>query len=276
VLKEIVPIYEIAYGENAPEVVDPLIELARAEVALLPDRGGRLYLSHLREALDVAEGAEGRDSFLYASLALEAGQIVFDQGESLRAKSHLDDAYRAFNGPLKQHSYYAALSGFYLGKYHLARKKYAEAEPYLVNAVHVLSGQTQADTHLELTARAFLVEVYEALGNTGKSSEHSQAIGSMTPFEMGQEPVPLFKGHPPAYPPLALQARREGYAIVGFTISDTGIPEDTHVLETKGSKSFGDAALEYVEKLRFAPRFVDGVAVDTTDRKFRVSFNLAK
>lgn len=274
ILQQALVSYEQIYGENSVEVVDPLLELAllRAQLtAAAPDRVH--YRGFLNRALDIVANVHGSDSELFAQISLDAGRMALDNAGDATARTYLETAYKAFSGPYRTSRKNRMLANLYLGKYHLARQRYGEAEPFLAEAVAISDRDAQADTHYELTARAFLVEVYERLGETEKSIAQCRAIGAATPFDPNQEPRPLFR---PAmkYPPLALQARREGYAVVNFTISDSGEAEDIHIVVSKGSRGFGAAAEEFLQAARFAPRFVDGKPIDTPNMKMKFSFNL--
>lgn len=267
--------YRRIYGKDAGELVDPLAELAKAKAGKIK-HGRRLrYWRYWDQALEIAAQTHGKDSPLYASLALEAGRNALDVARDRRALRYLEEAQRVYDGPLQHQVYNRFMANMYMGKYYLSGKKYEKAEPLLTVALSLIDKPDSPDSQLELIARAFLVEVYEEMGQTEKSIAQCRAIGRATPFEMDQEPKPLFSREL-EYPQRALEIRKEGYAVARFTISDSGFAEDIEILETDGSKSFGPAAVEFLEQARYAPRFVDGEPVDTPDRKMKFSFNLAK
>ena len=274
VLSEAMTVYRSSYGENAEALIDPLMMHAKARAANVGHSSRQRYRRFVDDALDIAEASRGKDSYLYAKLLQEAGRIGIDNAGDRHALEYLERAYAVFTGPLGEYQVERFLAGFYLGKYFLVRKNYRQAEVFLAEALALADASSEKDTQLELTARAFLVEVYDSLGESEKSIEQCRAIGKATPFNMNQEPKPLFRRNP-KYPRSALEIGTEGYAIAQFTISDAGIAEDIEILETKGSRSFGRSTQEYLEDLRFAPRFEDGVAVDTPGRKMRVNFSMA-
>lgn len=273
-LKKSVKSHRRAYGDKDARVIDPLLALARARAENVGHSDRYRYRNYIHDALEIAEASGGKQSPLYATVNLEAGKIALDSAKEWRALNYLDDAYQAFSGPLKDHISKRFLSALYLGKYYMARNQYKRAEPLLVEALQLIDGASDKDSQLELTTRAFLVEVYEELGQQEKSIEQCRAIGGATPFNMNQEPEPLFtRGL--QYPPAALDSHAEGYAIARFTISDSGLAEDIEILETKGSSSFGSAAEKYLREARYAPRFVDGKPVSTPDRQIKFHFNMA-
>lgn len=274
VLSGTLTLYRSNYGETAEELIDPLMLRAQARAGNIGHSYRQRYRQFVDEALDIAEASRGKDSYLYASILQEAGRIGIDNAGDRYALEYLELAYAAFTGPLNAHEFERFLAGFYLGKYFMLRNQYRQSEPFFVEALALADESADRDTQLELTARAFLVEVYDHLGEKEKSIAQCRAIGRATPFNMNQEPKPLFRRNP-IYPRGALQSRTEGYAIAQFTINDAGFAEDISILETRGSSGFGRATKDYLEGLRFAPRFENGVAVDTPGRKMKVSYSIA-
>ncbi|WP_406828388.1 energy transducer TonB [Microbulbifer sp. ARAS458-1] len=263
------------YEENAIEHVDALMLLAQARAGNVGNSSRSRYRDFIDEALEIVEKNSGKHSFFYANTLLEGGRIGVDNAVDRYADRYLQAAYTAFRGPLSAHELERFLSGFYMGKYLLLRNRYQEAEAYLSEAVALADSSSKRDSQLELTARAFLVRVYEQMGLSEKSAEQCRLIGQATPFSADQEAKPLFSARLD-YPRSALQRGAEGYAIAEFTITDTGVADDIRIVETKGSQGFGRSAEEYIERLRFAPRFENGEAVDTPSQKLRVNFNLVK
>ncbi|GAB2904468.1 TonB family protein [Microbulbifer echini] len=274
-LRKAVKRYQSIYGEDALEVISPLMELAKSLAEDFQRSSRPEYRRPLKKALKIAKLQKGEESAFYAILSFEAGQIAMDYARDTWAYRYLVAAQDAFSGPFKEHTYYGFLSDFYLGKYLMLKGKYKEAEPYLLNALELADIEENRDEQLELVARAFLVEIFEKTGQVERSIEQCRRIGQATPFDMDQEPQPLFS---PGlkYPKAALRTNMEGHVVASFTISDTGIPIDIEILETKGTKEFGRAAEEYLAGSRFAPRFIEGTPVETPDRRIRFNFNIAK
>ncbi|MFD1215909.1 energy transducer TonB [Microbulbifer celer] len=275
VLSGALRLYCASYGKGAEELIDPLMLRAQARAAHVGHSARSRYKRFVDDALEIVEDSRGKDSYLYASLLQEGGKIGLDDAGDRFALEYLERSYSAFTGNLAEHELERFLAGFYLGKYFFSRKQYRQAEMYLAEALDLADTSSDKDTQLELAARAFLVEVYDHLGQREKSIAQCRAIGEAVPFNMDQEPQPIFR-RKPEYPRSALDTGREGYAVVEFTISDEGFAKDVQILETKGSIGFGRATEDYLQNVRFAPRFVKGKAVDTPGRKMKVSFNIAR
>ncbi|WGL15861.1 TonB family protein [Microbulbifer bruguierae] len=277
VLEEALNTYQQAYGEKAQELVDPYLELAKAVAGNQRASWAhqRTYKKYIRKALRIVADTQGKDSLLYAIVSLEAGRVSLDLAKAPEARGYLEDAHAAFSGPHSKYQLQRFYANFYLGKYHMAKKQHSSAREYLEAALEIADQKGVPDGTLEMTTRAFLVDIYDSLGEEEKSIAQCRTIGSMVPFDMDQEPKPLFR-RMPEYPEAALNNGQEGFAVVNFTISDSGIPRDIKAIETEGSKSFGFAAEEYVKRLRYAPRFEGGEPVDTPDRKVKVKFSMGK
>ncbi len=77
----------------------------------------------------------------------------------------------------------------------------------------------------------------------------------------------------PVYPARALSRGLEGYVDMSFTVTTTGTVRDPIVLFSTSSL-FERAATRAVLKFKYKPRVVDGVPVDVTGVKTRISFQI--
>jgi len=77
----------------------------------------------------------------------------------------------------------------------------------------------------------------------------------------------------PVYPARALSRGLEGYVDMSFTVTTTGTVRDPIVLFSTSSL-FERAAMRAVLKFKYKPRVVDGVPVDVTGVKTRITFKI--
>jgi len=77
----------------------------------------------------------------------------------------------------------------------------------------------------------------------------------------------------PVYPARALSRGVEGYVDMSFTVTTTGTVRDPIVLFSTSSL-FERAATRAVLKFKYKPRVVDGVPVDVSGVKTRISFQI--
>ena len=77
----------------------------------------------------------------------------------------------------------------------------------------------------------------------------------------------------PVYPARALSRGLEGYVDMSFTVTTTGTVRDPIVLFSTSSL-FERAATRAVLKFKYKPRVVDGVPVDVSGVKTRISFQI--
>ncbi len=80
----------------------------------------------------------------------------------------------------------------------------------------------------------------------------------------------------PDYPTAALERRLEGYAVVGFTVGESGSPRDVELIESEPPDVFDSAALRAAARLRFQPRLVDGEPVATENITHRFEWSLPR
>ncbi|MSQ98045.1 MAG: energy transducer TonB [Xanthomonadales bacterium] len=103
------------------------------------------------------------------------------------------------------------------------------------------------------------------------------ASGAMSKMSMSagtdRDIIPLVRINPD-YPPRALSRGVEGFVIVQFTITATGMVKDVIVVEAKPKGLFDDAAVRAVGRWRYNPKVVEGVAVERVGVQTMITFQL--
>ncbi len=256
--------HEALYGKQSRGVIEPLIKLGNVQSTL---RGG-VAPAH-RRALRIVDGIEPEDLALKARVEFETGKSALGYGRSRRGRSHLRKALALFEEMHGAEHEKTAQAHFWLGKHNLAIGAEKQAIEHFEES---LVGFGTRNPDGALRSHAFLVRTFEEQGDRKSATKHCQAIGAMRPFDLDRQQEPLYI-KPPEYPQQALKKGRKGYAILEFTIDEEGFTKDGAVLEAKGSPHFGDAALEVLERWRFAPRFEEGRPVATEGMKYRITFD---
>ena len=273
VLLETLDRYERVYGKNAMELIDPLMSLGHS---------GSMHRSSYKEFYDrafaIAASAEGDDSVLYAELLMEAGRnllyrtpVLTRQSSGKLATQYLQTARELFRTKLGSDHPKAGRAAYHLGLYEFYKKHYQPAELYFSEALNSFEKPDRPSSSTEIKTHAYLVEVYENLGERDKSTAHCLAIGRMTPYDPNQEYKALYTVNPDIKHRAGARPNW-GYAIVEFTVSPAGIVQVPKVVETTGSTRIGEAGIEAVERFRFAPRFVDNEPVATEGVKYKFTW----
>lgn len=78
---------------------------------------------------------------------------------------------------------------------------------------------------------------------------------------------------PPQYPPRAAERGIEGYCLMEFNVSPDGTPFDIRALDCSSSM-FERSSIRAVERWRYSPRVVDGVAQTRTGVQTRLDYQL--
>lgn len=79
----------------------------------------------------------------------------------------------------------------------------------------------------------------------------------------------------PVYPARALARKMEGYVLVEFTVTRTGIVKDVIVVESTAAL-FERPAIEAALKFKYKPRVIDGEAVEVAGVRNRITFEMAQ
>ncbi|MEE8379443.1 MAG: TonB family protein [Gammaproteobacteria bacterium] len=78
----------------------------------------------------------------------------------------------------------------------------------------------------------------------------------------------------PQYPRRALNRGIEGYAIVEYTVTKQGTVKDPVVIESSPGTIFNNAAIKSALRYKYKPRVVDGVPVEVSGVRTKITFEL--
>lgn len=258
--------YEKLYGANDPRLIEALLGAAKT-ASTDEDK-----LAFANRAIEIAQAAN--KPLLLAEVQLEAFEIV--SVTPLYKPKHLkwlDEAYAYFSSPANQDQVLKLRATFLLGNAHI-RDRNSDKSISLLNDVVAQTKGLNFSHPYALASHARLVSIYERKGESAAATEHCVALGAMQPWDDNQDPMPLYRVEP-KYPERAARAGLDGYAVLHFTINESGAVQNIKVMETGGAESFGEAATKALAKWRYAPKFVDGKAT-TAESKVRLDFQLQR
>ncbi|HLF29839.1 MAG TPA: energy transducer TonB [Xanthomonadales bacterium] len=113
--------------------------------------------------------------------------------------------------------------------------------------------------------------------NVAQLTPMVDASGAMSKMTMSagsdRDIIPLVRINPD-YPPRAVSRGIEGYVIVQFTITATGMVKDVIVVDAKPKGMFDDAAVRAVQRWRYNPKVEEGVAVERVGVQTMLTFHL--
>lgn len=90
-----------------------------------------------------------------------------------------------------------------------------------------------------------------------------------------QQVMPLQRVEP-RYPQRALQRNIEGHVTLSFTIDEKGSPVDIQITESEPGKVFEREAIRALERWKYQPMMVDGVATARVGQTAKIEFNIQK
>ncbi|MFU8831860.1 MAG: energy transducer TonB [Wenzhouxiangella sp.] len=100
---------------------------------------------------------------------------------------------------------------------------------------------------------------------------HEVALGREAFFSDGDY-MPIVQVAP-QYPYRAANLGLEGFVLLEFTVTGTGMVRDPRVIESSNA-IFDQAALDAVLRFRYRPRIIDGEPVVVPGVRFRITFEL--
>ncbi len=239
--------------------------------------------SSLQNALEQSGALFGKSSLEYARLSLEVGAVLTDTEINGKAKNFLTYAHEYFSEELGQSDLNTALAAFYLGKYwmnegrgkRMNEGRELRALPLLEASLSVVerAGNQQA---IVFMTHALIVKAYEKTDRSTEATPHLLALGEMIAAGYGSEysELPIYVVAP-AYRrymycgssdsgslgPCSVHSR-PAQAEIEFDVNAQGVVFNARVANSVGDKNFTQAALTAIEQFRYAPRVVDGQAVN--------------
>lgn len=84
----------------------------------------------------------------------------------------------------------------------------------------------------------------------------------------------LVLGYPPVYPNGALQRNIEGFAVVGFSVSQAGEVFDAYILESEPKGVFDRSALKAISKFKYRARVENGKPAATDGQRYMFSYEI--
>lgn len=263
--------YETLYGEDSDKMIDPLMALATKTAADGSLSGAsRLY----RRALKLAETHYPDNDLVLGIIHTEMGKIALHEAHSVDAMRTLKKAKKlleTIEDP--EATPYLAETEFYMGQFQLAMNRNRKATKHLLASLEIYEDLAPNSTNT-MTNHAFLIEAYEKMGKSDEATKHCKAIGAKSPQSPDQDYDPVYRVKP-TYPLAAQRAGKEGYAIIEVTVDKDGFVQSPFVVEVDGHDAFAKSSLEAVQKFRYAPRYENGEAVDTTGVRYRFTYGLS-
>ncbi len=271
--RESLDLFEAALGKDAPELVDPLWELARLERWL---GDGPRASARLVDRIDGILASLGEDGFgLRFALHLEWAFQFTSDNEAAPARKHIDWLERHADRAGDRRAVVEGDIALLRGKLAFGRRSYADAIPFFLQArERYLAVLPPADPRV-MGADELLVVTYEELGRSDEATPYCLEIGRHRPIQPGRPFIPLYRP-PSEVPDRALRAGVSGVVELELTVTATGRPADIRVVRAEPSGYFEEAAIAAVKRFRYAPRFAGGEPVDTPYVRYTLTFSVAK
>lgn len=270
VLARCLKVLEKQQGKEDIQLVDILMELGHAKIKFAETS---IAANYYKRAVAIAK--KNDKSVLVARLNMEAGSRI--QRFAGNGRHFLEEALEIYRTSFGQSDTRTGIVAFNLGKYHLAqggKKGYQRAEGYFKTAITAFTLPDGRDHKWKLMTDAFMVKLYEEMGDSAAATEHLLAIGKARPIEPNQSYTPLYK-KPPDYPRRALRKRKSGWVVVEFEVDHEGFVRDPRVVKSSDSV-FNQSAVDSATTFRYAPRFINGKPVTTEKVQNKIRYEIVE
>ncbi len=285
ILKSAVKKYEKIYGKKSPELVDVLFDYAEIltkhagyrEHHEIYRRHGLAVKTYLR-ALDLFKNRKDLNILDYADRSADTFEtlsrvvrtkISFDQTKTLGL-----DTLKIYQQQVGETHYKTAKLALNIGKLFLK----SDTRRQLYKAIEYFK-LSLMNEKIAPYGHGFLIEAYERTDQSELSTQHLQNLATLRPANLHKLAFlePVYQPRDAYYPPNAQRKRIEGYAIVTFTVDQSGQVNNAEVLEEHPEGyDFGLVALKEVKKFKYLPMIRHGKFVDSPRRTYTLNFKLPK
>ena len=266
-LDEAVTIYQTIFGFGSERMIDPLMRLGRT---LSDTDRYRLAMVYYDRALQLAISNLGEQSSKAGAIHLELGSIAATVQDLPVSFMHLQRAQEIlpeFSDPGSVTN--LARSNLLLGDYYLRSEQFASSLIPLLTALQTFSAYPNAD--VTLRNRIALIEAYEKLGRREEATVHCLAIGVNRRIRPDTNLRPLYSVIPAVELVDGTPSQQYGVR-VAFTVDADGFVTDPILMSSISSDVITALFLNAISQFRFAPRFVDGQAVESPNQQFVFSY----
>ena len=254
VLRGKLPILEDHYGSDALELVPVLIQLGR--VHFDPQRP--------REALEYFSRASwlagSHENPLYrAHQCYDIAQELLRRDGIQFAEQYIQSAHQIYEDQLQENDVRLGLTSFHMAMWATGRRQFEKATEYFSSSLAAFETNEGPIREMEKTIRKRMVELYEAMEQPERATEHCLALGAREAWSL--TPTPIFRARP-VYSQDAIDDKLSGEVSLEFTIDEQGYVRDATVTQSS-EHALNDVAITMIRKYRYAPRFEEGKPVAT-------------
>ncbi len=259
-LDEAVEIYQLVFGFDSEKMITPLIGLG---LRLSKQGKSDLGVEYYSRALRLSERHLGSNSSKTGYIELELGALMLKDGRLNASWGHLQNAKHI----LSQYSDSGSKSGLtrtylLIGEYYLARQDYRAAiEPLLISLKDFNSFPS---ANITVRNHVDLIKAYENLNESVNATFHCLAIGATRRLAKEENLKPVFR-----VPTLGTVGENFLSGVkVHFTVNHEGYAVDPVISEDLGNNKLNGELINTIKQFRFAPRFLEGKAVDSPGQYF--------
>jgi len=232
-------------------------------------------ITYGQKAVGLAKDLKLPDDIL-AVYELKLGIYYYlSYGKGRRAKQHINKAVDLFTEVYGNNDTKTAWAIFWRAKLDMGFKKNRRAAKEFEHVLNIYNKKLDAGDDRILQVHAFLVNIYEKLGEKEKSTQHCIAVATERPTGFDRDLDPLYK-ITPTYPYRAQMAGMSGYVIAEFTVDEFGQVKDIKTIGGKNIKYFEKNTYKALSQFRYAPTIRDGKRVKTEGVKHKITFMMEK
>ncbi len=234
--------------------------------------------SHTSKVRRIAKSLD-YDTATRGDIEFTLGYQLFVDNEHIASLDYFEKANEYFTDAYGPDHYKTGESAFWAAKIQMAQKKRRTAERYFLSALDAFEKSDKKSSDIGQSTHAFLVALYEDMGESNKATLHCRAVAEERPKGFDRHITPLYRKNP-VFPTLSPsqwgQVKKDSVEVLlEFDVDENGFTQNVRVIESENEK-FNKNSVEAAEGYRYAPRIENGEIVATQGARLQISYRVAR
>lgn len=267
---QMITVFRSAYGEDAYEVVAPLLIGVRS-VAGKDSAATKGYVQEAETILN--QYVNEQPERVIGMRVLFATELL---NHGLSEKSRWQKLYQLSAERLGDTHLHTLTAAYNIASHDEADNNHTSAMSTLRRIVNLPESDAPEMLKLRIAAHTSLARIHSKRKEDKEAALHAQSVSrlSVNLGEAKHEPTVIYRTSP-SYPTEELQNDKGGAVLLSFAVNEDGGVSDIEVVE-QTSEYFGIAAKEALALWRYAPGFVNGEFVRADGLQVQLDFSIEK
>ena len=270
--------FDILDDIDAPKNKDYVFQYIQYIDAMSSEGKSRILKRHTSKVRKIARTLD-YDKAALGDIEFSLGYHLFVDNEILDALDYFEKAQDNFNEAYGSEHIRTGESAFWVAKIKMAQNKRKASERNFLAALNAFEKNGKNGENLKQNTHAFLVALYEDMGQSDKATLHCRAVAEERTKNFDRYIKPLYRKNP-VFPDVSTaqinKMKKENVnVLMEFDVDVNGFTKNIRIIESDNEK-FNKNSIKAAEGYRYAPQIENGEIVETKGAKVMISYRVAR